>query len=173
MMIRAAVLTALALSCPFAANAGAKVSPEQAAGLVPMDDPPAPIVPVASSLPAEPSRPTTRVYRRPLVKDDRSAIERYCDSQEVKRRDARRERYYRSFNHYRHLNHPVCPPNCSPTFGYYPTCWRRFPEEFLWCPECPRDLPPAAVTAPAVPVLAPPPVPAATPAPAPMPEPPN
>jgi len=32
------------------------------------------------------------------------------------------------------LQHPECPPHFHPTWGYYPTCWRRFPDHCYHCP---------------------------------------
>lgn len=52
-----------------------------------------------------------------------------------KLRPGHRDRYV-TRQHVRHLNHPECPPWCMENFGYYQTCWRRFPEHTLGCRYC-------------------------------------
>lgn len=129
------------------------------------------------------SVPVTRGVRCncPECRDD-SFIDRFCAKLEVRGRNLRRGHYYWTFDHYRHELHPECPPYCTPGWGYYQTCWRRFPEETLWCPTCPPPAgsfvpPPAAIAPPAPlpagPTVAPPaepPAPEPEPDPAPMPE---
>lgn len=111
---------------------------------------------------------------------DPSAFEKFCLKLGIKKREAIHDHSTWAINHYRHLSHPKCPPYCHPSWGYYQTCWSRFPEETLWCPECPSvvdaaiPLPAHGVT-PVGPAVSPPPAPASpmpAPAPAPMPEPP-
>lgn len=61
-----------------------------------------------------------------------------------KYRNLSRDLYYKSFDHHRHLHHPIVSPASSPSHGYNQTCWDRFPEETLWCPPCYGESSPAA-----------------------------
>lgn len=81
-------------------------------------------------------------------------------------RPGHRERYVTQ-QHVRHLHHPECPPYCMENFGYYQTCWRRFPEHTLGCRYCADagtpPLPAAPLPIPAAPApIAPAPAPAPT-----------
>ncbi|MGC1273677.1 MAG: hypothetical protein WBC44_08230 [Planctomycetaceae bacterium] len=107
---------------------------------------------------------------------DQSAFERLCETLKIKKRETLHDHSTWAIDHYRHLHHPKCPPYCHPSWGYYQTCWRRFPEHTLWCPECPGEtgpvMPlPAPAVVPVGPAVAPPPAPAAAPGPAPAPMP--
>jgi len=88
------------------------------------------------------------------------------------KRHHRRKWYFeRHFSNKRML-YPVCPPFGTANHGYFPTCWRQFPETCYACP--PRQLPlePSAVDAAVEPPPSPQPVPPASPqqpVPAPLP----
>lgn len=45
------------------------------------------------------------------------------------------ERHWRRcLQRHKGLQRPECPPFCDPNFGYYPTCWRKFPPICRPCP---------------------------------------
>ena len=86
----------------------------------------------------------------------------FCDGLWDKLRPGHRDRYVTRQNS-RHLNNPECPPWCMENFGYYQTCWRRFPEHTLGCRYCDTSgsppLPAAPLPAATYPVPAAPPAP--------------
>jgi len=59
----------------------------------------------------------------------------YCRDRTDRFRTWRRKWYWK--NNDRHIStmYPETSPFCSPTYGYYQTCWRPFPYE---CPRCPQ-----------------------------------
>ena len=58
----------------------------------------------------------------------------------------------RTFYHWRAFTkqsaYLSCPPYCSPTYGYHPTCWRRMSEDCVACPPPYDATRPARQTAP-------------------------
>lgn len=76
----------------------------------------------------------------------------FCEGLWEKLRPGHRDRYV-TRQHTRHLNHPECPPWCMESYGYYQTCWRRFPEHTLGCRPCwdTGSPPPPASPVPAMP----------------------
>jgi len=96
--------------------------------------------------------------------EEKSHAEKLWD----KLRPGHRDRYV-TRQHTRHLNHPECPPYCMENFGYYQTCWRRFPEQTLGCRYCwdggSPPLPAAPLPVPVAPApIAPAPAPVTPPA---------
>lgn len=100
----------------------------------------------------------------------------FCEGLWEKMRPGHRDRYL-ARQHMRHLNHPECPPWCMENFGYYQTCWRRFPEHTLGCRYCEAPvslpLPAAPVSAPPLPTQSAPPAPPSPPPAEPGPVPPT
>lgn len=97
----------------------------------------------------------------------------FCSDRGDDLKRLRRKCYWKSNDTHHSTLYPEFSPFCSPTYGYYQTCWRPFPFEGSRCPQYITT--PAMETwpSPAAPALAPPmsatpmpPGPGAEPAPA-------
>ena len=71
----------------------------------------------------------------------------------------RRKMYFEHHFSNKRMLYPVCPPFGTANHGYFPTCWRQFPETDFYCPP-PRFVEPPAADAAAQSPAAPHPVPA-------------
>jgi len=86
----------------------------------------------------------------------------------------RRKMYFEYHFSNKKMLYPVCPPFGTANYGYFPTCWRQFPETCHYCP--PRQLNelPSAGTAGQPPSSSPRPIPVPPPSPKhPVPAPPS
>jgi hypothetical protein len=77
----------------------------------------------------------------------------FCRERTDHFRSLRRKWYWK--NNDRHITtmYPETSPFCSPTYGYFQTCWRPFPYE---CPRCPQYVISPASAPSAIPSSAPP-----------------
>lgn len=145
---------------------------------------------------APPAEGITTVSYTPHPPGFLSGWERWCEDFCDCIRDTRLRGYKRLQRMHRGLLYPECPPQCTPTYGYFQTTWRQFPTDGLPMTAVPAQImlpnpaapllpehaappqPPAGTTPPAPPAAEPyfpepaPRIEPAKPAPAPEPSPP-